>query len=112
VSKRYARVVVRSVDGASMRAFLMQRAFDVGGRPQHVKQGWVVEVYLPEDECEGLAAEGCEFRIDRAYFDRLHQDHQKEQARRPSKQELDALLKSGRFPSCSLDEQGRLKGFE
>lgn len=90
----------------------MQGAFDMGARPQHTKQGWVAEFYLPEEECDELVAEGCEFRIDRAYFDRLHEEHQKEQARRPSKQELEALLKNGQFPSCSFDEKGRLKGFE
>lgn len=111
-SKRFSRVVVRSAKAEQLKAFLRGRELDVGGRPHLTRRGWVVEVYLPEQEAQGLAAEGCEFHVDSTYLDRLHADHVREQARRPSPEALKALLEKREFPAHPRDQQGRLKGHD
>lgn len=110
--KRYARVVVVAPVADDLKRFLAQRELDLGGRPFQAAKGWCVEFYLPEAECEDLGAPGCEFTIDRSYFDRLHADHLREQARQPTKEQIDELAKKREFPAFPRDAEGRLRRFD
>lgn len=107
-TQRYARVTAFSKEGRQLGAFLAARRLDLEGRPHQTEQGWVVAFYLPEQECAELAAEGCDFRVDRDFFDRLHRDHVRDQRRKPSDEQLAALKQKRQFHAHPRDEAGRL----
>jgi hypothetical protein len=98
-AKRYARVLIRSAEPGRILEFLRKHAFDMGhGRMQRHESDWVAEFYCPEDDASSLVAEGCQFRVDRGFFERLQKFRREEEKRRLSMDDLKAAYQRGELP--------------
>ncbi len=109
-AKRYARVLIRSAEPGRILEFLRKRAFDMGcGRMQRHENDWVAEFYCIEDETSTLVAEGCQFRVDQGFFERLQKFRREENQRRLSMEELKAAYQRGDLPGTQTGKPSDTK---
>jgi len=83
-----------------------QRSPNAPGAEQASASLWQAEFYLPATEAEELSANGCSFHLDETFFERLAAARRAEAARSLTRDELERIVKSGRFPSRERDDPG------
>jgi hypothetical protein len=108
-SKPMVRVALRSDDLEPILKFLSSHEVDLTARPHRVGKKWRVEFFIPLEDAKALDTGGCETFVDEGFFERLRAAHAEAEARKPSKEQLEKLFASGRFPGVQIDRKGNVR---